>query len=344
MRAPPSMTAWMPASTWPGRAVSRSTPKGFDGQRLHARHLLDQLVGPHRRRAERADAAGLGDGGDEPVVRHPAHAGEHHRVLDLEELGQSRLHAGTVGTTRDGRSQRARVGAVGAGPGEELAVPAAGGERGGAGLVLEQPAGEAAPGPVAELRPAAPRPGRAAVARAPATGAAAMRWSGSHSRATARPVARGGGVRPEGAGGEDGPGGQRAGQQGLADALAGHRVARAGRVADEQGPARRRARPGRCGPGSATPCAGAAASAAGPSAAAMWGRASSSGHSAFMSWMRRSPSRAHAEADVGPAAGQRERPGVARAAGRARTRPTAGRAADPVTPSKYWRNACHSPR
>ena len=30
MRAPPSITDGMPASTWPGRAVSRSTPKGFD--------------------------------------------------------------------------------------------------------------------------------------------------------------------------------------------------------------------------------------------------------------------------------------------------------------------------
>ena len=29
IRAPPSMTDWMPASTWPGRAVSRSTPKGL---------------------------------------------------------------------------------------------------------------------------------------------------------------------------------------------------------------------------------------------------------------------------------------------------------------------------
>ena len=30
MRAPPLITAWMPASTWPGIAVSRSTPNGLD--------------------------------------------------------------------------------------------------------------------------------------------------------------------------------------------------------------------------------------------------------------------------------------------------------------------------
>ena len=30
MRAPPSMTLWMPRSTWPGIAVSRSTPNGFE--------------------------------------------------------------------------------------------------------------------------------------------------------------------------------------------------------------------------------------------------------------------------------------------------------------------------
>ena len=30
MRAPPSITDWMPSSTWPGSAVRRSTPKGLD--------------------------------------------------------------------------------------------------------------------------------------------------------------------------------------------------------------------------------------------------------------------------------------------------------------------------
>ncbi len=126
MRAPPSMTDWIPASTWPGSAVSRSTPKGLDVSGPHAGHLLDQLVGTHGRRAERADAAGLGDGGDEAVVGHPAHPGQHHRVLDLEELGQSRLHAGTVGTARPGHpsaieGQPAAPGGVGAGAGQELA-------------------------------------------------------------------------------------------------------------------------------------------------------------------------------------------------------------------------------
>ena len=46
----------------------------------------------HRRCAEAPEAAGLGDGGDQAVVRDAAHAGEHDGVLDLEEVGQSCAH------------------------------------------------------------------------------------------------------------------------------------------------------------------------------------------------------------------------------------------------------------
>ena len=46
--------------------------------------------------AERADATRLGDCGDERVIRHAAHARKHDRVLDVEHLGQARLHATTV--------------------------------------------------------------------------------------------------------------------------------------------------------------------------------------------------------------------------------------------------------
>ena len=38
----------------------------------------------HGARPERAEAAGVGDGGDQGRVRHPAHAGQHHWVLDAE--------------------------------------------------------------------------------------------------------------------------------------------------------------------------------------------------------------------------------------------------------------------
>ena len=76
--------------------------------------------------------------------------------------------------------------------------------------------------------------------------------------------ARRAGVGVERAGGDDRLGGEAAGEQRLADALAGHHVAGHRRVAGEQHPAARPAAPGRCAPGSATPCAGPRASAAGP--------------------------------------------------------------------------------
>ncbi len=66
------------------------------GELADLRHLLGQLVRCHRRSAERADAAGLADRCHEAVVRHAAHAGEHDRVLDVEQFGQSSAHARTV--------------------------------------------------------------------------------------------------------------------------------------------------------------------------------------------------------------------------------------------------------
>ena len=69
-------------------------------------HLLRQLVDAHRRRAERADAAGLADRGDESVVAHAAHAGEHDRVFDVEQFGEPGAHAGrTVVRHAAGRRQ-----------------------------------------------------------------------------------------------------------------------------------------------------------------------------------------------------------------------------------------------
>ena len=58
------------------------------GELAHLGDLLHHLLRLHRRGAERSDAAGVAHGGDEPVVRHTAHPREHHRVLDLEQVGQ----------------------------------------------------------------------------------------------------------------------------------------------------------------------------------------------------------------------------------------------------------------
>ena len=46
----------------------------------------------HGRGPQAAEAAGLADRGHHRVVGHPAHAGQHDRVLDLEDVGESRAH------------------------------------------------------------------------------------------------------------------------------------------------------------------------------------------------------------------------------------------------------------
>ena len=85
------------AAPWPrlspGAAVSRSTPKGLVVSVAHLGDLVAHLVVAHGRGAHAPEAAGLADRGDEAVVRHPAHAGQHHGVLDLEDVGQSGAHA-----------------------------------------------------------------------------------------------------------------------------------------------------------------------------------------------------------------------------------------------------------
>jgi hypothetical protein len=62
------------------------------GEPLHRPDLLDHLVLAHGGGAEAAEAARLGDGGDQGVVRDAAHPGQHHRVLDLEGVGQAGAH------------------------------------------------------------------------------------------------------------------------------------------------------------------------------------------------------------------------------------------------------------
>ncbi len=58
----------------------------------HGGDLLGQLGRSHRRRPEGADATRLGHGSDEAVVGHPTHPGAHHRMFDVEQLGEPGAH------------------------------------------------------------------------------------------------------------------------------------------------------------------------------------------------------------------------------------------------------------
>ena len=95
----------------PGAAVDHDCDLGCDlardgGEQVDAErlgreladlgHLLDHLLVAHRRRAEAAEAAGLRDGGGEAVVRDAAHAGQHHGVFDVEQVGEAGAHARIV--------------------------------------------------------------------------------------------------------------------------------------------------------------------------------------------------------------------------------------------------------
>ena len=87
--APSRMSSSTSVSSRSGSAVSRSTPSGFVVSAFAARISRDHLVGAHRRCAEAAEAAGLGDRGHEGAVRHAPHPGEHHGVLDAEHVSQA---------------------------------------------------------------------------------------------------------------------------------------------------------------------------------------------------------------------------------------------------------------
>ena len=163
--APPSiMSATFAAMSW-GAAVSRSTPKGLSVSAAVAAISVDHLLGAHGRRAEAAEAAGLGDRGDHPVVGDTAHAGEHDGVFDVQHLGQSRAHGGdcrcsaATDPVRDRRGYR-RVGAQPvperARPGDGTAPPAPRCRDQRPRVVLEQPAGEVASRPVVASRRSPP--------------------------------------------------------------------------------------------------------------------------------------------------------------------------------------------
>ena len=218
---------------------------------------------------------------------------------------------------------RTRRSAVGAGPGEAAGGPAVRGEGGGARVVLEQPAGEVAPRPAGETAGADGELGDGRLGQ-PRPRSAAKRWSRARSRRTRALVAAGGVHRAARRGGQNGLGGPLTGGQRLADALAGHRVGGRDGIAHEQRPGRRSAPPRATSAGMGHARWGPSGSRVGTEQVADVGSGQSrSGHSRFMSWVLRRSAPDDAEADVGLA---RRPPGTtrsSRAAGRARTGPTA---------------------
>ena len=93
-RAPPSMTDCTWFATWPGHRGEQVDAERLVRQLAHLADLLDHPLVAHRRGAEAAEAAGLGDRGDEAVVRHASHPGQHHGVFDFEDIGQAGAHGG----------------------------------------------------------------------------------------------------------------------------------------------------------------------------------------------------------------------------------------------------------
>ena len=53
--------------------------------------FLAQLLGRASGRADNAEAARVGDRGDQPMHRHAAHPGQHDRVLDTEIVANRRM-------------------------------------------------------------------------------------------------------------------------------------------------------------------------------------------------------------------------------------------------------------
>ena len=66
--------------------------EGLRGELAHLGDLVADLVGAHGRRAHAPEPACLAHRGDEAVVRHAPHARQHHGVLDLQDVSESRAH------------------------------------------------------------------------------------------------------------------------------------------------------------------------------------------------------------------------------------------------------------
>jgi hypothetical protein len=72
-----------------GQGREQVDPEGLGRRRPHRGDLGPHLLVAHRGCTHAAEAAGLGHGRDQAVVGHPAHPGEHHRMLDLQGVGEA---------------------------------------------------------------------------------------------------------------------------------------------------------------------------------------------------------------------------------------------------------------
>ena len=111
------------------------------------------------------------------VVADAAHAGEHDRVFDVEQLGQAGAHAATVATTARVRAPAAGRGVGRPGRRSRPRCQRDGVSSSGAGLVLEHPPGEVAARPVARRDARGPRRVRRARMDEDRLSDADIRWS-----------------------------------------------------------------------------------------------------------------------------------------------------------------------
>ena len=82
-----------------GGHVGRHGREQVDAERLGRRlanrgDLVDHAIHRHRRGTETSKSAGFGNSGNHFVVGDAAHAGQHHRVLYVENFGQACTHGG----------------------------------------------------------------------------------------------------------------------------------------------------------------------------------------------------------------------------------------------------------
>ena len=75
-----------------GHGGEQVHPEWVVGGPFHLGDLGHHTLPAHGGRPETSEAAGFRDRSDERGVGHAAHAGQHHRVLYPEDLGQSSLH------------------------------------------------------------------------------------------------------------------------------------------------------------------------------------------------------------------------------------------------------------
>ena len=79
-----------------GQGGEQVDPEGGAGALADLRDLGLHLLEAERRGTESAEAAGGTHGGDEIGIGHPAHPGEHHGVLTVEQVGQSGADHGVL--------------------------------------------------------------------------------------------------------------------------------------------------------------------------------------------------------------------------------------------------------